>query len=172
MKTRASRRDHERGASLAELAVILPVILVLLLGIIDMGRVFYAHQVLSDLSREAANLVSRGSTVDMAFAAASLDEGPVSITDHGVMIVSTIRRRSADDATPWVVDQARRGIASPSASRVGAPGGAAHVPNVSALDSGITIIAVELMHGFEPLFPVERFGLEFYPEIVYEAAFF
>lgn len=172
MMTSRRYRSHERGASLAELAVILPVILVLLLGVIDMGRVFYAHQVLNDLSREAANLVSRGSTVEAAFAAASLDEGPVSIADHGIMIVSTIRRRSADDATPWVVDQARRGTASTSASRVGAPGRAARVPNVTTLDSGVTIIAVELMHGFEPVFPVERFGLDLYPETVYEAAFF
>lgn len=172
MKPRDARRDRQSGASLAELAVILPVILVLLLGIVDMGRVLYSHQVLNDLSREAANLVSRGSTVDAAFAAASFDEGPVSVSENGIMIVSTIRRRSIDDPTPWVIDQERRGTVSSAGSRVGAPGRAANVPNLTTLEPGVTVIAVELMHGFEPLFGVDRFGLNFYPESIYEAAFF
>jgi len=165
-------RDRQRGASLAELAVILPVVLVFLLGIVDMGRMFYARQVLNDLSREAANLVSRGSTVEAAFAAASFDEGPVSVAEHGAMIVSTIRRRSNDDATPWIVDQQRRGAVTSAASRVGDQGQVAKVPNITELEPGVTLIAVELMHGFEPLFSIDRLGLDVYPEIVYEAAFF
>lgn len=172
MISRARRSHSDRGASLAEFAVILPVVLLLLLGIIDMGRMLYAHQVLNDLSREAANLVSRGSTVDAAFAAASFDEGPVSVAENGIMIVSTIRRRSSGDATPWVVDQQQRGAVSSIASRVGSKGRAASIPNVRALDAGVTIIAVELMHGFQPLFSVKRLGLDLYPEIIYEAAFF
>jgi Flp pilus assembly protein TadG len=172
MSARIRRNKRQRGASLAELAVILPVILVVLLGIIDVGRIFYVHQVLNDLSREAANLVSRGSTVDAAFAAAAFDEGPVSVADNGAMIVSTIRRRSTDDATPWIVDQQRRGAVTSAASRVGASGQAAKIPNVTTLEPGVTLVAVELMHGFAPLFSVKRLGLEIYPETVYEAAFF
>jgi hypothetical protein len=172
VKGPTGHRIRERGASLAELAVILPVILVLLLGIVDFGRLFYAHQVLNDLGREAANLVSRGSTVDAAFAAASYDEGPVSVGENGVMIISTIRRRSTDDATPWVVEQEVRGTSLPSASRVGVRGRAARVPNLTTLEAGVTVTAVELMHGFQPLFSIKRLGLDLYPETVYEAAFF
>lgn len=167
-----NRRNRQRGASLAEFAVILPVVLTLLLGIIDMGRLLYSHQVLNDLSREAANLVSRGSTVDSAFAAASFDAGPVSVSDNGVMIVSTIRRRSTGDATPWVFEQEQRGVVTSVASRVGTRGRAAQIPNVASLEPGVTIMAVELMHGFEPLFSIDRLGLDVYPEFIYEAAFF
>jgi hypothetical protein len=55
---------------------------------------------------------------------------------------------------------------------VGLVNGPAHVPNVDALEPGVTVMAVELVHGFEPLFPIDAFGLDFFPEVLYEAAFF
>lgn len=172
MRGRRGSRHRERGASLAELAVLLPIVLLVILGVVDFGRLVYAHQVLGDLSREAANLVSRGATVEESFAAASFANGPISVTAHGGMIVSTIRRRAADDPTPWVFDQTMRGGVLSVRSRVGARGAAAAVPNLDALEPGVTLFAVEMLHGFAPLFPVKQLGLNFYPEFVYEAAFF
>jgi hypothetical protein len=36
----------------------------------------------------------------------------------------------------------------------------------------VTLTVVELVHGFEPIFAVEAFGLDIYPEVLYDAAFF
>jgi len=47
-----SRR--EKGQSLVELAIILPFLLMILLGIIDFGRVFYAYVTITNASREGA----------------------------------------------------------------------------------------------------------------------
>jgi lipopolysaccharide/colanic/teichoic acid biosynthesis glycosyltransferase len=165
-------KPSERGASLAELAVLLPVILLVMLGVVDAGRVVFAHQVLGDLSREAANLVSRGASVEESFAAASIGNGSIKVGDHGAMIVSTIRRRTPTDPTPWIFDQVVNGSMASVGSRVGVDGEAARIPSLDSLEPGVTVFAVELFHGFAPLFPVTKLGLNIYPEVVYEAAFF
>lgn len=45
---------RERGQSLVELAIALPLFLIVLLGIIDFGRVFYAYVTITNASREGA----------------------------------------------------------------------------------------------------------------------
>lgn len=44
----------EKGQGLVELAIILPLLLIILLGIIDFGRVFYAYVAITNASREGA----------------------------------------------------------------------------------------------------------------------
>lgn len=168
-----SARAEQRGVAVGELAIILPLLLVVLLGIIDLGRLVTGYQTLNDMSREAANLVSRGSSVDAAIAALTTSTtGPVDVINDGAIIISTLSRRSDSDPTPWVVDQYRHGSIPSSASRVGSLNGPARVPNVSELEAGVTVMAVEVVHGFVPLFPIDAFGLDLYPEVIYEAAFF
>jgi Flp pilus assembly protein TadG len=59
---RASSFRRKRGAGLAavEFALLLPVLLVLLIGLIDVARALQAQMILINLSREGANLASRG----------------------------------------------------------------------------------------------------------------
>lgn len=47
-------RDHQRGQSLVELALVLPILLVLLAAALDLGRVFYATVSLNNAAREGA----------------------------------------------------------------------------------------------------------------------
>jgi hypothetical protein len=47
-------RTHDRGQALVETALILPLFLVLLLGIVDMGRAVWATTSLASAAREAA----------------------------------------------------------------------------------------------------------------------
>lgn len=46
--------QNERGQSLVELAITLVVILILLAGIVDLGRAFFAYMSLRDAAQEAA----------------------------------------------------------------------------------------------------------------------
>ncbi len=48
------RARKEKGQSLVELAIILPLLLLILLGIIDFGRVFYSYVTITNASREGA----------------------------------------------------------------------------------------------------------------------
>lgn len=47
-------RDRQRGQSLVELALVLPILLALLAGALDLGRVFYATVSLNNAAREGA----------------------------------------------------------------------------------------------------------------------
>lgn len=44
----------QKGQSLVELAIMLPILLIILLGIVDFGRVFYAYVTITNASREGA----------------------------------------------------------------------------------------------------------------------
>lgn len=52
-------RDGQRGAALVELAFLLPILIVLVLGIIDFGRLIHARLVMTNVSREGGSLGSR-----------------------------------------------------------------------------------------------------------------
>ncbi|MBM3144519.1 MAG: pilus assembly protein [Chloroflexi bacterium] len=56
MNSNCLRTDHhrEQGQSLVELAITLVVILILLAGVIDLGRAFFAYMALRDAAQEAA----------------------------------------------------------------------------------------------------------------------
>jgi Flp pilus assembly protein TadG len=65
LATRTRRRDHGQG--LVEFALVLPIFLLLIFGVIDGGRYVYVNSTLSNAAREGARLGSveaswRGST--------------------------------------------------------------------------------------------------------------
>src|ERR1051326_8769318 len=55
------RRGGTRGQGLLELAMMLPLLLLILIGIIDLGRVFFAYTAISNAAYEAARQAARGS---------------------------------------------------------------------------------------------------------------
>src|ERR687892_617190 len=58
------RRDKTRGQSMVEFALILPILMFLLMGFFDLGRVVLAHDALGHAAREAARYaIVHGGTV-------------------------------------------------------------------------------------------------------------
>lgn len=53
----------QKGQSLVETALILPIILMILFGITDFGRIFHAYLTLDHAGREAARVATVGSTL-------------------------------------------------------------------------------------------------------------
>lgn len=49
-----SQKNSERGAALVELAIVLPLLLVMLAGMVEFGLLFYNKQVITNASREGA----------------------------------------------------------------------------------------------------------------------
>jgi Flp pilus assembly protein TadG len=47
-------RLHTRGQSLVEFAVVLSLLILILLGVFDLGRVFYSYVVITNAAREGA----------------------------------------------------------------------------------------------------------------------
>jgi Flp pilus assembly protein TadG len=63
------KRQSERGAVAVELAILLPVLLVILLGIVEFGRVFNAQISLTQAAREGARVMAVTNDLDAASAA-------------------------------------------------------------------------------------------------------
>ena len=63
MRLRSNTRQRKhiclRAQALVEFALILPILLVLIIGAMDLGRVFYFKIVLTNAAREGANILSR-----------------------------------------------------------------------------------------------------------------
>jgi Flp pilus assembly protein TadG len=58
-----SRREHSsRGAAAVEFAIVVPLLLLILLGLIDFGRMFYVQVSLNAASREGARASALGRT--------------------------------------------------------------------------------------------------------------
>ena len=80
----------EKGQSMVEFALVVPLIILLLLGMVDFGRLFHAHLTLEHAGREAARAASIGkdeatviSTAISNAASLSLAEGQVHVSGLG-----------------------------------------------------------------------------------------
>ena len=166
-----SGRNLQRGVAMAEFAIALPVLLLLVMATVDFGRYVYNMQIVNDLAREGAMLVSRGATYDQTFTATFGADAPLDIENYGAIIVSRIRRQSAGNPQPWIFDQQSAGAVI-GASRIGVEGGPANLPDIDELETGVTMMAVEVSHQFVPLFPIDALGLDVYEDGVYNAAIF
>ena len=84
-------KHDTRGQSLIELAVILPVILILLLGVADFSRAILFNNILINMSREGANLASRTSQSPQFIIKALNDTAaPLQMASHGMVYVARV----------------------------------------------------------------------------------
>jgi len=60
--SRALPHARQRGLAAVEFALLLPILLMLLFGMIDAARALQANIIVTNISREGANLVARGNT--------------------------------------------------------------------------------------------------------------
>ena len=163
----------QRGVALSELAISLPVLLIMVLATVDFGRYIYFTQVTNDLAREAGMLVSRGATYSQVFQATFDADRPLDVESDGSIVISRIRRHTETDGTPWVFEQETAGQLSEYLSRIGPENGPAELRQIEELGGGVTLMAVEINHRFEPLFlPNTMLGVNIYPDDLYNAAIF
>ena len=79
------KKNGERGQSMAEFALIVPIFLVLVFAIVDFGMGFHSWITVSNAAREGARLGSVGGTQDQIIdrveqRAGSLDEDKLTVT--------------------------------------------------------------------------------------------
>jgi len=76
----------ERGAAAVEMAIVLPLLLLVVGGLVDLGRAYYLNVVITNASREGARMVAMGYTPLQATARAQQAEvglgslGPIAPT--------------------------------------------------------------------------------------------
>ncbi len=93
------RRQGEEGAAAVEFALVLPILVVLLLGMMEFGLVFYRQQVITNASREGARAgiivgdprpteAEIRNVVESYLTSASLDTGSATISVTGAQGIS------------------------------------------------------------------------------------
>lgn len=80
-----------RGSSLIELAIILPVLMLLVLGVVDFARAIQFNNILVAMSREGANLASRTTaTPQNIITALNNTAAPLVMSSNGMIYITQI----------------------------------------------------------------------------------
>jgi hypothetical protein len=158
-----------RGGAIVELALVAVAIFVLLFGMIDYGRALLARHAITSLSREAANLESRGTTFADTLDATIQSSGSLDLRANGFVILTAITRD--EDGVARIVRQQSAG-GRPMPSRIGSLGGASvSIPNGVPLP-GQTLYAAEVSVDFTAITPVANLIGVRMPPSLYDVAFF
>jgi TadE-like protein len=98
------RAAEASGQSMIEMAMILPLVVTLVLGMIELSYALLDQHVATKLTREGANLISRDSTLDDAFRALqAMATRPIDFSSRTKVIFTVIKSPSTTGAANYNV---------------------------------------------------------------------
>jgi Flp pilus assembly protein TadG len=84
---------NQRGQAMVEMAIFLPLIVLLCLGVVEVSYALLDQHVVTKLTREGSNLISRDATLgDAAVAMSKMATRPIDFTQNSAVIFSVIKR--------------------------------------------------------------------------------
>jgi len=193
----SSARPGMRGQSLVEFAMVLPLVLVLVLGIIEVSYALFENHIIIKLTREGSNLISRGTKLGHADIDSWLLSGtnaPVAFNAKGKLVLSVIKLGDAGANLDRPIISHRRVVGTlsansvlgnpPSSSYSGTPDFAAvnpnndsnirimgALPNSLTLTDGESVYVTEIYMRHDFLTPFQNFGVTL-PTNLYASAYF
>jgi len=162
---------------LTEFAFVAIAMISLVLGLIDVGYAIFDLQVISNLSREGANLAAHGATLQSTANAVIASADIPNFNTQGAVIVTVVQNQGAAGAPKCVITAqlSQGGIAATSQIGTGVNtdvtatlvscGEAPPVPQPGQL-----LYAMEVYYKFTPLTPIGT--LLHLPSQLYDAAYF
>ncbi len=145
--------SDQSGLAAVEFALVLPVLLLLALGLAEVGRFALLSLKLQHAATTMADLVSRDEALTVAavqsmFSATGHIVQPFDIADQGVVVLSGI---GVDPGKVAAVFWQQHGAGKLArASDIGTSGGKATLPKDLAVRDGETVIAAEVFFSYEP----------------------
>ena len=107
-KQRLNTLKKSNGAALVELAIILPLLLLLVFGVFEFGRAIHTKNIITNMSREGANLASRtSSAAQQIMNAIAVTAQPLNMTANGMIFITEVRGQGATLTVPRVIAQSR-----------------------------------------------------------------
>jgi hypothetical protein len=98
--TAAPRFWSERGQAILEFTLVAPLLLIICLGVVEVGYSLLEQQVVTRMSREGSNLISREITIaDAAQALRSMSSRPVNFNDGSSRVIFSVVKRGATSGT-------------------------------------------------------------------------
>jgi Flp pilus assembly protein TadG len=93
---RRALRSSCRGQSIVEFALVLPFLMLVVLGVTEVGYALLDSHIVTKLTRESSNLISRDSTLDDAVTAIqSMSTRPVNFNDGSSKIIFSVIKNVA-----------------------------------------------------------------------------
>jgi Flp pilus assembly protein TadG len=179
--SRLTSQTAESGQALIEFSLVVIVLIVLTFGLIDVCRAIYTRQVIVNLTREGANLASRGTgdtraeIISNAVAAVVASASPLSITTNGLVIITAVTNNAR--GSYFINAQQKQGKLTFNNSKVGTTvGSSATLPDTSPYpalsQSNYTVYVAEIYYNFTPVTPIGRLLRVAMPTNLYDAAYF
>ncbi len=163
----------ENGAILVESAFVFPILIVLLLGSVEIGRYILLHQKLERVSSSVADLVAQSdddvtlAEVQSLFGIAPHIAAPFDISANGLVTITAVTREEDDIARiAWQLSELGDLVQDSDIGTV--VGAAANLPEGFVLPEGETVIIGEAWYDYESI--LLRFVQP--DEPVYHRAFF
>jgi len=155
----------KKGQSLVELTLIVPLMLLLVYGVVEVGSVISTYLTLTHTTREGANLTSRGTAPNTALDAIQLAAAPTIRNDNQAQW-TIIYSRLIQNGTPcsftppppctYIIDpdpvnpgQITRGNFGQT-SQLGNVGDTVTIPGVQDVGPGQTFHAIEVYYDYGP----------------------
>lgn len=180
-----------------EFALVLPLAMLIVLGVVEVGTVLLDEHVVTRLSREGSNLISRDTTLETAAAAlTSMSTRPVDFSNGSKVIFTVLKKGATSGTTNFdrlvMYQRAEFGSFTGSApSHVQSPGGAfGGPPDYKAAnsdsDAGLQVTGVpanlvtapggmiyitEIFTRRSRITPLQNFGVTV-PNVLYSIAYF
>jgi hypothetical protein len=177
--------------------MVLPIFLLLVLGVVETGYAMLEQHVVTKVSREGSNLISRDTPLGEAAAVMrSLATRPIDFDGNDSRLILTVVRRGMTAGTPNfdkdVVYQRHQIGGLPVGSKLTTRGALAlgggpdytalnpdhdvnlqltNLPATVVLAPGGMVYITEVYSTYSPLTPLERFGFSL-PETLYSIAYF
>ena len=159
---------EQAGTALVEFAIVTPLLLMMLLGVIEYGNVFSSVHTLASLSREGANLASRGSTLPVVVDNVLTSGSDIGLASRGGVVVS---RLVVQGGVAKVDDQVSS-TGYGGKSHMGAAKGPAAGTGTWGLQEGQIVYVVELFYRYDTVTPLESVVGIGVPDTLYERGIF
>lgn len=116
MNIKLTRR---RGSATVEFAIVLPFLVLVVISLVDLGRAMQANLILTNISREGANVASRGGQLDSRSSQALMNAlaattPPLSMPSKGMIYISKIIGHKQDGVVRNVMLEQYRWEGNPS----------------------------------------------------------
>ncbi len=175
----AKRLEDERGAALVELAICVPLLLIMVFGLIDFSQMIFDNQRMSGLSRQGSDLASRGrSLADTGteigvVTALGVQGASMNIGTQGRIFVTEVAGTST---SPQIVAQqeSSTGIAATSVTASWVSNPTKYLPTNAAtvLNAGQTLYVTEIFYSYSPMTPIGGLLETNLASTLYDAAYF
>lgn len=164
------RLENRSGQALVEFTFIALLLIVLFFGLIDYSRAILVRQVLVNISREGANLASRGTPLLDALNGVAGSAHPLDIDQDGYIILTEVFRD--DNGELRILSQVPRG-GKVQPSMVGQTNQASQVNMPTGIPPlGHSVVVAEAFYSFSAVTPIGKLLSGAAPTVIYEAAYF